>query len=49
LPSAQTAVTFGHPRFSAYHYSMFFTEVLRLGELYPDRIAELNATYSPAE
>lgn len=31
-----------------YHYSMFFTEVLRLGEYYPDRIAELNALVTPS-
>lgn len=31
-----------------YHFSMFFSEVLRLGEAYPERIAELNAAYSQA-
>jgi mannose/cellobiose epimerase-like protein (N-acyl-D-glucosamine 2-epimerase family) len=31
-----------------YHYSMFFTEVLRLGEYYPDHLAELNTQVTPS-
>lgn len=28
-----------------YHYTMFFAEVLRLADTYPDRVAELNANW----
>ncbi len=30
-----------------YHFSMYFAEVLRLAQAYPERVAELNAAFTP--